>query len=85
MYEELRVIKYEFGKLRELYSELKSCCNTNAESITNHDLGRHVERILFSYLPGLSKEDLVKISQNLPASYNREGFKLKHKLLIILF
>ncbi|GAB1863849.1 Protein unc-84-like protein A [Camponotus japonicus] len=72
MYNELKVIKYEFEKLRELYSEFKSCCNTNAEFITNHDLEKHVERILFSYLPGYSKEDLVKISQNLLASYNRE-------------
>lgn len=72
MYNELKVIKYEFEKLRELYSELKSCCNTNAEFITNHDLEKHVERILFSYLPGFSKEDLVKISQNLLTSYNRE-------------
>ncbi|KAM0725890.1 Klaroid protein [Formica fusca] len=73
MYNELKVIKYEFEKLRELYSELKSCCNTNAESVANHNLEKHVERILFSYLPGLSKEDLAKISQDLLASYNREG------------
>lgn len=73
MYNELKVIKYEFEKLRELYSELKSCCNTNAESVTNHDLEKHVEKILFSYLPGLSKEDLAKISQNLLASNNKEG------------
>lgn len=84
MHNELKVIKYEFKKLRELYSELKSCCNTNAESIANHDLEKQVESILFSYLPGLSKEDLVKIySQNLRASYNREGFKLKHSSLIL--
>lgn len=73
MYNELKVIKYEFEKLRELYSELKTCCNANAESVANHDLEKHVEKILFSYLPGLSKEDLAKISQNLLASYKKEG------------
>lgn len=74
-YNELKVIKYEFEKLRQLYSELKSCCNTNAESVTNQDMEKHVEKILFSYLPaGISKEDLVKNMQNLFTSHNREGF-----------
>lgn len=85
MYNELKLIKYEFEKLRELYSELKSCCNNNAESVANHNLEKHVERILFNYFPGLSKEDLAKIGQDLLASYNREGFKLKHRMLILFF
>lgn len=73
-YSELKVMKYEFEKLRQLYSELKSCCNTNAESIANQDIQKLVERILFSYLPpGISKEDLVKNMQNLFESHNREG------------
>lgn len=73
-YSELKIMKYEFEKLRQLYSELKSCCNTNAESVANQDIEKHVEQILFSYFPpGISKEDLMKNMQNLFASYNREG------------
>ncbi|XP_012235981.1 klaroid protein-like isoform X2 [Linepithema humile] len=74
MYNELKIIKHEFEKLRELYSELKSCCNKNAISVANQDIEKHVERILFNYLPpGISKEDLAKISRNLLASYNKEA------------
>lgn len=73
-YSELKVMKYEFEKLRQLYSELKSCCNANTESVANQDIEKHVEKILFSYFPpGISKEDLVKNMQNLFASHNKEG------------
>ncbi|XP_011880580.1 PREDICTED: SUN domain-containing protein 2-like isoform X2 [Vollenhovia emeryi] len=66
---ELKVIKYEVEKLSKLYSELKSCCDTNAESIANQDIEKTVEKILLSYFPpGISKEDLVKNMQNLFAS-----------------
>lgn len=72
-YNEFKVIKYEFEKLRKLYSELKSCCNANTEFV-NQDVEEHVEKILFSYFPpGISKEDIMKNMQNLFASYNREG------------
>lgn len=81
-YSELKVIKHEFEELRKLYSELKSCCNANAESIANQDIEKHVERILFSYFPsGISKEDLVKNMQSLLASHNREGSKIYLKAL----
>ncbi|KAL0133438.1 hypothetical protein PUN28_000879 [Cardiocondyla obscurior] len=73
-YSELKVIKYEFEKLQKLYSELKSCCNANSESITTQDVEKHVEKILVSYLPpGVSKEDLVKNMQNLFASSNNKN------------
>jgi len=73
-YNEFKVIKYEFEKLRKLYSELKSCCNANAEFVINQDIEEHVEKILFSYFPpGISKEDIMKNMQNLFAFYNREG------------
>ncbi|XP_024891572.1 uncharacterized protein LOC112467264 isoform X1 [Temnothorax curvispinosus] len=76
VYGELKIIKYEFEELRKLYSELKSCCYANAESIANQNIDKHVERILFSYFPpGTSKEDLVKNLQNLFASHNREDQK----------
>lgn len=86
MYNELKIIKDEFHKLRELYSELKSCCNKNADSVANQDIEMHVERILLNYLPpGMSKEDLTKISQNLFASYNKEGLKIIIYFLNLLF
>lgn len=73
-YNEFKVIKYEFEKLRKLYSELKSCCNANTEFVTNQDIEKHVEKILFNYFPaGISKEDIMKNMQNLFASHNREG------------
>lgn len=75
-YSELKIMKYQYEKLRQLYSELKSCCNTNAESVANQDIEKHVEKILFNYFPaGISKEDLVKNMQNLFASHNRKGSK----------
>lgn len=79
IYSELKIIKHEFERLRELYSELKTCCNTNIERITNQDIEKHVEKILFNYLPpGISKVDLAKISQKLFSSYTKEGSKIKH-------
>ncbi|XP_012538930.1 uncharacterized protein LOC105838147 isoform X2 [Monomorium pharaonis] len=72
-YSELKVIKHEFEELRKLYSELKSCCNVNA----NQDVEQHVEKILFSYFPsGISKEDLMKNMQILLASHNKEDEKI---------
>ncbi|KAG5328055.1 SUN1 protein, partial [Acromyrmex charruanus] len=76
-YSELKVIKDEFEELRKLYSELKSCCNANAESIINQDIEKHVEKILLSYFPsGILKEDLGQNLQNLLASHNREAQKV---------
>ncbi|XP_018315610.1 uncharacterized protein [Mycetomoellerius zeteki] len=76
-YSELEVIKHEFEELRKLYSELKSCCNANAESIINQDIEKHVERILLGYFPsGISKEDLGQNLQSLLASHNREAQKI---------
>ncbi|XP_032674723.1 uncharacterized protein LOC116845771 isoform X2 [Odontomachus brunneus] len=70
---ELRVIKYEFEKLRELYAELKSCCNANKETVVNENIEKHVEKILSGYFPpGTSKEDLVKNIQKIFASRNGE-------------
>jgi len=79
---ELEVIKHEFEELRKLYSELKSCCNANAESVANQNIEKHVERILFSYFPSeISKEDLIKNMQSLLASHNREGSKIYLKAI----
>lgn len=70
LHTELRVVKNEFEKLRELYSEVKTCCNANAEAIASQNIEEHVEKILLRYLPpGISKEDLTKISQNLFSSH----------------
>jgi len=82
-YSELEVIKHEFKELRKLYSELKSCCNANAESVANQNIEKHMERILFSYFPSeISKEDLIKNMQSLLASHNREGSKIYLKASI---
>ncbi|KYN08260.1 PREDICTED: uncharacterized protein LOC108775547 [Cyphomyrmex costatus] len=74
---EIKLIKNEFEELRELYSQLKSCCNVNAESIINQNMEKHVEKILLSYFPsGISKEDLGKNLQSLLASHNREAHEV---------
>ena len=84
-YSELKVIKNEFEELRKLYSELKSCCNANAESIINQDIEKHVEKILLSYFPsGILKEELGQNLQSLLASHNREGLKIYLKSIWIL-
>ncbi|XP_018357134.1 PREDICTED: uncharacterized protein LOC108757212 isoform X3 [Trachymyrmex septentrionalis] len=76
-YSELKVIKDEFEELRKLYSELKSCCNANAESIINQDIEKHIEKILLSYFSsGILKEDLKQNLQSLLASHNREAQKV---------
>ncbi|KAL6264084.1 hypothetical protein P5V15_004163 [Pogonomyrmex californicus] len=70
---ELKVIKDDFERIRELYAELKSCCNANAESVSDQNIEKHVERILLSYFPhGISKEDLAKTMQNLFVFHNRK-------------
>ncbi|XP_011166147.1 uncharacterized protein LOC105200352 isoform X2 [Solenopsis invicta] len=72
-YSELKVIKHEFEELRKLYSELKSCCNANAEFVANQNIEKRVEKILFGYFPsGISKEDLVKNMQTLFTFHNKE-------------
>ncbi|XP_011352313.1 uncharacterized protein LOC105288045 isoform X2 [Ooceraea biroi] len=72
VFTELKIIKHEFEKLHELYSELKSCCKSNAEAFTEQTIEKHVEKILSSYFPGISKSDLMKINQKLLALQNKE-------------
>jgi len=78
VFNELKVIKNEYKKLHELYSELKSCCNANAEAITDQAIEKHVEKILSGYFPGISKSDLTKINKKLLALQNEEGSEYKN-------
>ncbi|XP_014472297.1 PREDICTED: uncharacterized protein LOC106743199 [Dinoponera quadriceps] len=66
---ELKVIKHEFEKLRDLYTELKFCCDANKEAFVSEDIEKHVEKILSGYFPlGTSKEDLTRGIQKMLAS-----------------
>lgn len=82
---ELKVIKYEFEKLRDLYAELKSCCNANKEAVMNENIEKHVEKILSGYFPpGTSKEDLTKNIHKILASRDGEGPTIRHTNLVHL-
>lgn len=76
---ELKVIRIEFEKLRDLYAELKSCCNTNKEIVVNKDIEKHVQNILSGYFPpGTSKEeDLANNIQKILASRDGKGSTIK--------
>lgn len=59
LFNELQVIKHKFENLRKRYFELKSCCNANAEAVTDQAIEKRVEKILSDYLPGISKSDFT--------------------------
>ncbi|XP_054013999.1 klaroid protein-like [Hylaeus anthracinus] len=57
---EIETIKLQVQTLKELYSELKSCCNTNTNRINNEDLGKRIETIVAEYFGSLvSKENWI--------------------------
>ncbi|XP_076173531.1 uncharacterized protein LOC143149771 isoform X3 [Ptiloglossa arizonensis] len=62
---EISAIKMQFKTLKELYSELKSCCNTHAKLIDNEDLEKRIEMILAAYLGDLiSKKNSINMIHN---------------------
>ncbi|XP_076640605.1 uncharacterized protein LOC143352165 isoform X2 [Halictus rubicundus] len=63
--EEIRAMKLQFNALKELYSDLKLCCNTRFDRIGNDDLEKRVETILAKYFgASVSKKDLLLAIQN---------------------
>ncbi|XP_078040167.1 uncharacterized protein LOC144471721 [Augochlora pura] len=56
---------HEFNSLKELYSELKLCCNTCLEQISTDNLEKRIETILTKYIgTSVSKNDLPKTIQD---------------------
>ncbi|XP_076685863.1 klaroid protein isoform X2 [Andrena cerasifolii] len=66
---EIETIKLQFRTLKELYSELKSCCYTHTRAVSNEDLEKRIEMILVEYFGAqLPKKDLVNVIRNLAAA-----------------
>lgn len=75
---EIKNIQLEFTNLRELYAQLKTCCDKNALSstTTNNNLEQQVEHIIAGYFgPGISKAEMTKIIENLIIASNNVASK----------
>lgn len=58
--QEIEAMKLQFNALKELYSELRLCCNTRTNVISDSDLDKRVETILAEYFDvPIAKKDLI--------------------------
>ncbi|XP_076629520.1 uncharacterized protein LOC143345861 [Colletes latitarsis] len=56
---EIEAIKLQLKTLKELYSELKSCCNTHVSVINNDDLEKRIETIVNKKTINVIKNSMV--------------------------
>lgn len=76
--DEINAIKLEFQALRNLYSELKSCCDTRARlSIDESDVEKQVERVVAGYFgSGVSKQELNGVVERLIVASKEKSNKI---------
>ncbi|XP_026667232.1 uncharacterized protein LOC108622356 isoform X2 [Ceratina calcarata] len=68
--EEMDIIKLQLKKLRELYSELKLCCNARTKYITNEDLEMRLNMFLSDYLStSVTNEAKVRSESSIAMDY----------------
>ncbi|KAK9293792.1 hypothetical protein QLX08_011351 [Tetragonisca angustula] len=51
--QEINIIKSQLERLKEFYSELKSCCNTHTNHISSEDLEKRIQMAFTDYLDTL--------------------------------
>ena len=51
--QEINIIKSQLERLKEFYSELKSCCNTHTNHISSEDLEKRIQMVFTDYLDTL--------------------------------
>ncbi|XP_051157448.1 uncharacterized protein LOC127279253 isoform X2 [Leptopilina boulardi] len=65
-YETINAMKVEFEALRDNYFQLKSCCDSNVQKLTDEDIESHINRVLAGYFgSSTSKEELSRVMQSL--------------------
>ncbi|XP_043516983.1 uncharacterized protein LOC122532342 [Frieseomelitta varia] len=59
--QEINIIKSQLERLKEFYSELKSCCNTHTNHISSEDLEKRIQIVFTDYFDTLmSKREKVQ-------------------------
>lgn len=51
--QEINIIKSQLERLKEFYSELKSCCNTYTNHISSEDLEKRIQMAFADYFDTL--------------------------------
>lgn len=81
--QEIEAMKLQFNALKELYSELKLCCNTRTNLISDSGLEKRIETILAEYFDvPISKKDLIKAIRN--AAITVDGYNSGTGKLVFL-
>jgi uncharacterized protein YueI len=60
--EEFHNIKIGFHRLKQLYMQLKSCCDTTSRMISDENIQKQVDKVVAGYFGNsFSKEDITRI------------------------
>lgn len=67
--EEMDTIKLQFERLREVYSELKLCCDARTKYVTNEDLEMRLNMFLTDYLTSMKNSVKVQSESSIAMDY----------------